>query len=77
MDSLEQCKEKRDLIKLVGREAEFITKDVKPKNLVGLRRRITAGFLRIIRTPEFNPEIARFEKVSRIDRNRLFNCVNG
>ncbi len=38
-------------------------RDVTARNLTGLRDRIASGFLAIIRRPDVNPEIARYEKV--------------
>ena len=44
----------------------MIKRGVKPHNLVGIRQRILTKFLQIVRSPEHNPEIARYEKVSRL-----------
>ena len=54
--------EKKELLILVAREAEFVRREVKTENLIGLRKRISAAYLRILKCPEFNPEIARFEQ---------------
>jgi hypothetical protein len=49
----------RELLELVNRELMFIERNVQPANLVGLRKRISASILRLIRSTEFNPEIVR------------------
>ena len=41
----------------------LISSGVPSKNLIGLRKRIAMAFLRIVRSPDVNPEIERFEKV--------------
>ncbi len=53
----------RELLNLAAREADLMGRDVRPRNLSGLRCRIASVFLRIIRSPDVNPEIARYEKV--------------
>ncbi len=64
MEDFHDCAQKRELLSLLAREADFMRRDVKPRNLTGLRKRIASVFIRIIRSPELNPEIAKYEKVS-------------
>ncbi len=63
MDSIPESPDKRELLALISREVDLTKRDVKTKNLLGLRKRITYEYSRIIRSPEVNPEIQRFEKV--------------
>jgi len=49
---------------LIDREADLLIRGVKDSNLDGLRRRISILFLQYIKTPSFNPEAARYLKVS-------------
>jgi len=58
------CKLTKELIELIDREADLLIRGVKDSNLDGLRRRITILFLQYIKTPSFNPEAARYLKVS-------------
>ena len=50
-----------ELYGLAIREHELISRGVKASNLSGLRQRILTQFLQLIRTPDHNPEITRFE----------------
>ena len=61
---MRECQQTDDLLDLVDREEEMIKRGVKAPNLVGIRQRIMTKFLQIVRSPEHNPEIARYEKVS-------------
>ena len=60
---------------MVEREEEMIKRGVKPHNLVGIRQRILTKFLQIVRSPEHNPEIARYEKVSLVRVKIMFLCI--
>lgn len=40
-----------------------MSRSVKASNLEGLRTRITTLFLQYIKTPAFNPEVAKYLKV--------------
>ena len=52
-----------ELLTLVEREEEMVKRGVKASNLAGIRQRILTKFLQLVRSPEHNPEISRFEKV--------------
>ena len=41
----------------------MVKRGVKASNLAGIRQRILTKFLQLVRSPDHNPEIARFEKV--------------
>ena len=49
----------RELLELVARELNLTERGVRHANLAGLRARVSSALLRLIRTPEFNPEIMR------------------
>lgn len=57
------CKLTHELIDLIDREADLLSRKVKSSNLEGLRERINTLFLQYCKTPLFNPEIARLLKV--------------
>ncbi|XP_066579864.1 IQ motif and ubiquitin-like domain-containing protein [Amia ocellicauda] len=57
------CKLTRDIVELIDREADLLTRGVKDTNLEGLRKRISTLFLQFIKTPTFNPEVTRLLKV--------------
>lgn len=40
--------------------------DLKASKLEGLRQRISTLFLQFIKTPAFNPEVAKLLKVSKV-----------
>ncbi len=63
MEDFRDCAQKRELLRLLAREADLMRRDVRTRNLAGLRRRIASVFIRIVRSPELNPEIAKYEKV--------------
>ncbi|KAM6202273.1 IQ motif and ubiquitin-like domain-containing protein [Rhynchocyon petersi] len=58
-----ECKLTQDILELVDREVDLMMRGVKSCNLEGLRKRITTLFLHYIKTPLFNPEVARYLKV--------------
>ena len=49
----------RELLELVARELNLIERGVRHSNLAGLRTRVSSALFRLIRTPDFNPEIQR------------------
>ena len=59
------CKLTQDIISLIDREADLLMRGIKDENLQGLRKRISSLFLQYIKTPQFNPAIARHLKVKR------------
>jgi hypothetical protein len=52
------CALTRELVELIDREADMLSRGRKEKSLEGLRKRLTHLFLQFIETPEFNPEAA-------------------
>ncbi|CAM9690785.1 unnamed protein product, partial [Choristocarpus tenellus] len=57
------CRLTRDIMELVDREADLLSRGRGEKSLQGLRQRIRNLFLRFIETPDFNPEATRFLRV--------------
>ncbi|NXF70558.1 IQUB protein, partial [Sclerurus mexicanus] len=57
------CKLTQEIVELIDREVDLMTRDVKECNLDGLRKRICTLFLQCIKIPEFNPEVTRLLKV--------------
>ncbi|NXG14399.1 IQUB protein, partial [Grallaria varia] len=58
-----ECKLTHEIVELIDREVDLMTRDVKECNLEGLRKRICTLFLQYIKIPKFNPEIAGLLKV--------------
>uniref|UniRef100_A0ABM5GG74 IQ motif and ubiquitin-like domain-containing protein n=1 Tax=Pogona vitticeps TaxID=103695 RepID=A0ABM5GG74_9SAUR len=58
-----ECKLTQEIVELIDREADLMMRAVKECNLQGLRQRICTLFLQYIKTPLFNPEVARLLKV--------------
>uniref|UniRef100_A0A3Q3T0K2 IQ motif and ubiquitin domain containing n=1 Tax=Mastacembelus armatus TaxID=205130 RepID=A0A3Q3T0K2_9TELE len=71
------CQLTRDIVDLIDREVDLMTRGVKVASLEGLRKRISTLFLQYIKTPAFNPEVAKLLKVpqnlSQL-RNDMFLC---
>ena len=63
---LDPCPLGDELLSLVFREEELVNRNVRASNLLNLRKRIVTKFLQLIRSPDHNPEIIRYEKVFRI-----------
>ncbi|XP_008256482.3 IQ motif and ubiquitin-like domain-containing protein isoform X2 [Oryctolagus cuniculus] len=57
------CKLTQEILELIDREVDLMMRGVKPHNLEGLRKRIATLFFHYIKTPLFNPEVARHLKV--------------
>lgn len=53
------------MVDLIDREVDLMTRGVKAASLEGLRKRICTLFLQYIKTPAFNPEVAKLLKVSK------------
>ncbi|XP_061697099.1 IQ and ubiquitin-like domain-containing protein [Syngnathoides biaculeatus] len=71
------CQLTRDIVELVYREMDLMRRHVKAANLEGLRKRLSTLFLQFIRTPGFNPEVAKHLKVPQSTsqlRNDVFLC---
>ncbi|NXN37025.1 IQUB protein, partial [Rhinoptilus africanus] len=58
-----ECKLTQEIVELIDREVDLMSREVKECNLEGLRRRISTLFLQYIKTPKFNPEVAKILKV--------------
>ncbi|KAM6384160.1 IQ motif and ubiquitin-like domain-containing protein isoform 4-T7 [Alca torda] len=57
-----ECKLTQEIVELIDREVDLMSRQVKECNLEGLRKRICTLFLQYIKTPKFNPEVARILK---------------
>ncbi|KAJ4922996.1 hypothetical protein JOQ06_021697 [Pogonophryne albipinna] len=72
-----ECQLTRDIVDLIDREADLMTRQVKVASLQGLRKRISTLFLQFIKTPAFNPEVAKHLKVPQDPsqlKNDMFQC---
>ncbi|XP_037692193.1 IQ and ubiquitin-like domain-containing protein isoform X2 [Choloepus didactylus] len=58
-----ECKLTQEILELIDREVDLMMRGVKHHNLEGLRKRISTLFFHYIKTPLFNPEVARHLKV--------------
>ncbi|ELW65542.1 IQ and ubiquitin-like domain-containing protein [Tupaia chinensis] len=63
LDKEHECKLTQEILELIDREVDLMMRGVKPHNLEGLRKRIATLFFHYIKTPLFNPEVARYLKV--------------
>ncbi|KAJ8269144.1 hypothetical protein COCON_G00117510 [Conger conger] len=71
------CKLTREILDLISREDDLMAREVKSVNLEGLRKRISTLFLQYIKTPAFNPEVARLLKVppkAGQKRSKIYRC---
>ena len=57
------CRLTRDIVDLIDREGDLISRGRDRSTLEGLRQRIGNLFLQFVRTAEFNPEAARYTKI--------------
>lgn len=69
-----ECKLTQEIMSLIDREIDLMSREVKECNLEGLRKRICTLFLQYIKIPEFNPEVAGFLKVPQ-DPLKLYKNV--
>lgn len=60
-----ECQLTRDIVDLIDREVDLMTRGVKSGSLMGLRKRVCTLFLQYIKTPAFNPAVSKLLKVSR------------
>jgi len=56
------CNLTRDIVELIDREGDLVSRGREAKSLEGLRRRVSNLFLQFIQTPEFNPEAKLHQK---------------
>ncbi|XP_056429757.1 IQ and ubiquitin-like domain-containing protein isoform X1 [Hyla sarda] len=71
------CRLTQEIVELIDREADLLMRGVQNCNLEGLRKRISTLFLQYIKTPTFNPEIARLLKIpedSTVFRKNIYFC---
>uniref|UniRef100_A0AAQ4RE81 IQ motif and ubiquitin domain containing n=1 Tax=Gasterosteus aculeatus aculeatus TaxID=481459 RepID=A0AAQ4RE81_GASAC len=69
-----ECQLTRDVVGLIDREVDLMTRGVKAASLEGLRKRISTLFLQYIKTPAFNPEVAKLLKNASQLKNGTFLC---
>ncbi|MCI4381860.1 hypothetical protein PGIGA_G00256870 [Pangasianodon gigas] len=69
------CKLTREIVELIDREADLLTRGVKESNLEGLRKRIATLFLQYIKNPTFNPQVSKLLRVPQ-DPEQLRKNVN-
>ena len=55
------CNLTREIVDLIDREADLLSRGRNPKTLAGLRKRISHLFITFVETPEFNPEVAKYQ----------------
>ncbi|XP_068595023.1 IQ motif and ubiquitin-like domain-containing protein [Brachionichthys hirsutus] len=70
------CPLTREIVDLIDREVDLMPR-VKTKTLGGLRKRISTLLLQFIKTPAFNPEVAKLLKVPQDPsklKNKMFLC---
>ncbi|XP_037587021.1 IQ and ubiquitin-like domain-containing protein isoform X2 [Cebus imitator] len=58
-----ECKLTQEILELIDREVDLMMRGVKHHNLEGLRKRIATLFFHYIKTPLFNPQVAKYLKV--------------
>ncbi|TPX55201.1 hypothetical protein PhCBS80983_g05521, partial [Powellomyces hirtus] len=56
------CNLTREIVELIDREGDLVSRGREARSMEGLRRRISNLFLQFIQTPEFNPEAALYQK---------------
>ncbi|KAJ3282379.1 hypothetical protein HK104_010918 [Borealophlyctis nickersoniae] len=56
------CNLTREIVELIDREGDLVSRGRDAKSLEGLRKRISNLFLQFMQTPEFNPEAASYQK---------------
>uniref|UniRef100_A0A3P8UIV3 IQ motif and ubiquitin domain containing n=1 Tax=Cynoglossus semilaevis TaxID=244447 RepID=A0A3P8UIV3_CYNSE len=74
-----ECRLTRDIVQLIDREMDLMSKRVRGSKLEGLRTRICTLFLQYIKTPEFNPEVSKLLKApakSSHDKNQILRCIS-
>ncbi|XP_069853395.1 IQ motif and ubiquitin-like domain-containing protein [Dipodomys merriami] len=69
-----ECKLTQEILELIDREVDLMMRGVKSQNLEGLRKRIATLFFHYIKTPLFNPEVARYLKVPQ-DPLKFYNKI--
>jgi IQ and ubiquitin-like domain-containing protein len=57
------CNLSREIVNLIDREGDLMSRGRSHESLEGLRTRIANLFYQFLRVPEFNPEAAAFSKV--------------
>ncbi|KAM8860991.1 IQ motif and ubiquitin-like domain-containing protein isoform 1-T1 [Synchiropus picturatus] len=73
------CQLTWDIVELIDREVDMLTRGIKAVKLEGLRSRISTLFLQYIKIPAFNPEVAQLLKVPQDPaqlKNDVFLCLS-
>ncbi|NXG41845.1 IQUB protein, partial [Psilopogon haemacephalus] len=70
-----ECKLTQEIVELIDREVDLMSREVKECNLEGLRKRICTLFLQYTKNPKFNPEVARILKVPP-NPLKLYNTIS-
>ncbi|NXI35767.1 IQUB protein, partial [Galbula dea] len=70
-----KCKLTEEIVELIDREVDLLSRQVKECNLEGLRKRICTLFLHYTKSPKFNPEVVKILKVPP-DPLKLYRNVN-
>uniref|UniRef100_A0A3B5B2X6 IQ motif and ubiquitin domain containing n=1 Tax=Stegastes partitus TaxID=144197 RepID=A0A3B5B2X6_9TELE len=73
----QKCQLTQDIVDLIDREVDLMKREVKTRNLEGLRKRICTLFLQYIKTPAFNPAVGKLLKVPQNPsklKNDVFCC---
>ncbi|XP_032543095.1 IQ and ubiquitin-like domain-containing protein isoform X2 [Chiroxiphia lanceolata] len=69
-----ECKLTQEIVELIDREIDLMSREVKECNLEGLRKRICTLFLQYIKIPKVNPQVAGLLKVPQ-DPLKLYKNV--
>ncbi|NXF90517.1 IQUB protein, partial [Eubucco bourcierii] len=70
-----KCKLTQEIVELIDREVDLMSREVKECNLEGLRKRICTLFLQYTKNPKFNPEVAGILKVPS-DPLKLYKTIS-
>ncbi|KAJ3043905.1 hypothetical protein HDV00_003944 [Rhizophlyctis rosea] len=71
------CNLTREIVELIDREGDLVSRGRESGSLEGLRRRISNLFMQFIQTPEFNPEAASYQKfpqTSALQTQHVYYC---
>ncbi|XP_051651424.1 IQ and ubiquitin-like domain-containing protein isoform X3 [Manacus candei] len=71
-----ECKLTQEIVELIDREIDLISREVKECNLEGLRKRICTLFLQYIKIPKVNPKVAGLLKLTDLQYliENIWNC---
>uniref|UniRef100_A0A3P9LSD5 IQ motif and ubiquitin domain containing n=1 Tax=Oryzias latipes TaxID=8090 RepID=A0A3P9LSD5_ORYLA len=71
-----ECPLTLDILELIDREVDLMTRKIKAQSLEGLRNRICTLFLQYIKTAAFNPIVRKMLKVSKTSLDLRFDIKN-